>query len=420
MNNTSLKIEPQEESRKRSHEEIKHDYNPHRQSTCAAFLRDYKPFFIKNFNTACKEKCPCGHCLNELNIEGDYLYEVMFDPDVDVSEDEVNSLFNKLVHHSSHIDVVLNEACLQMTDDYVSDLRRFKGRIDEITFLTTLLNTLFRMLDAAYYRISKQVNITIPHVDIARDQYKRIISKFKRYVEDKPEDDEEYSGLKIHSFYHSTPLDMAATVDKVEEESVTFNVHPYVAIALNKVAIAFISSPVHDAVYKAYADHIDIANRKVRFTSFSIHNNVTDNRNHVRVNLSKITRARIIGKQGEADGIIYDISESTCVIYVRNVNIDNFEPGNRIRFITRLPDTSSCSLTEIDTMGTILNSYKQGNHDLHAYRIVIRYNNEPAFFAGLANYVSSRQREIIRELKDLSDVAMDADISEDSLAIKGA
>ena len=261
MNGIRLKKDPHKESLKLSHQEIKKDYNPHRQSACAAFLRAYKPFFIKNFNKICNDTCTCDSCLSELNIEGEYLYDIMFNPDQDVCEDEVNSLFDKLIHHSAH-----------------------------------------------------------------------------------------------------------------------------------------------DDVYKAYADHIDVQNRKVRFTSFISQDHESENRNHVRVNLAKITRAMIIGKQAEAEGIIYDISETACAIYVRNVKIINFETGSPVRFIARLPETSVDNSINIDTMATIYQSYKQGNNDMHAYRIVIHYNNEPAFFTGLANYVSSRQREIIRELKDLSNV----------------
>ncbi len=135
-----------EEIHEVSHEEIKQDYNPHSQSTCAAFLRAYKPYFIKNFNTICKEKCTCDNCLNELNIEGEYLYGVMFDSDVDVSEDEVNNVFNKLVNHLAQVDVVLNQTWLQMIDDYVSGLRRLKGRVDVISSLTTLLHEISSML----------------------------------------------------------------------------------------------------------------------------------------------------------------------------------------------------------------------------------------------------------------------------------
>ena len=407
MDDIKVKEEPQE----LSPEEIKQDYNPHRQSTCADFLRSYKASFIKNFKNICKENRSCDLCLDKLNIESEYLYDVMFNPDVDVSEGNVNSLFNKLINHSAQVDVVLNQVWLQMIDDYVIHLRQLKGRVDEITSLTTLINELFRMLDEAYYEMRKPLNVTIPQVDKASDPYRRIIAKFKRYIEVEPEADEEFTDLQIHSFFHSTPLKMAATVDNVEEESVIFNVHPYVTIALQKVPVAFISSPVHDDIYKAYADNIDIENRKVRFTSFISHNNNSDNRKHVRVDLSQITRAMIVGRQAEAEGIIYNISEAACAIYVRNVNMNNFEPGTPVRFITRLPDTSSDNATEIDTMATVLKSYKQGKNDLHAHRIVIQYNNEPSFFAGLVNYVSSRQREIIRELKDLSEAAVDSDNS---------
>ena len=117
MEETQVKEEQQEESQEVSAEEIKQDYNPHKQSPCAAFLRAYKSYFIKNFNKVCQDKCTCDLCLNELDIEGDYLYDVMFNPDVDVSEGEVHRLFNKLIHHSAQFDVVLNQAWLQMIDE---------------------------------------------------------------------------------------------------------------------------------------------------------------------------------------------------------------------------------------------------------------------------------------------------------------
>jgi hypothetical protein len=110
--------------------------------------------------------------------------------------------------------------------------------------------------------------------------------------------------------------------------------------------------------------------------------------------------------------LIYDISEAACAIYVRNVKINNFKLGSQVRFIVKLPDTSGEIITEVDTMATVINSYEQGQNDLHAYRIVIQYDNEPVFFANLANYVSSRQREIIRELKNLSEVTVDAEDGE--------
>ena len=412
MNDIEVKEKTQEEQQELSKEQIKQDFNPHKQSSCAAFLRAYKSYFIKNFNKICKEKCTCDSCLNELGIDTEYYYDAMFNPDVDVSEGEITSLFSKLIHHSAQFDVVLNQAWLQMIDDYITGLRKLQGRVDEISCLVKLLNELFRMLDEAYYNYSKQVNIAMPDVDKEGDPYKRIISNFKRYVEDSPEGEDDFTGLKIHSFYHSTPLDMAATVEKVEEQSITFNVHPYISLALQKVPIAFISSPVHDNVYKAYAEHIDVKNRKVKFTSFISHDHDADNRKYVRVELSKVTRAMIVGKQAEAEGIIYDISEAACAVYVRNVNINNFETGSKVRFIVKLPDTSGNIKTEIDTMGTIYNSYKQGNNDLHAYRIVIQYDNEPAFFSNLANYISSRQREIIREMKDLSEIKEDTEDEE--------
>ncbi len=401
-----------------STEEIKHDYNPHRHSICASFLRAYKPYFIKNFNKICKDKCTCDHCLTELNIESDYFYDVMFNPDEDLAEADVRSIFHKLIHHTAHTDIILNQAWLQMIDDYVSGVRRLKGRVDEISTLTALMNELFRLLDEVYFEISRQVNIVKPRVDKTAEQYLRQVTKFNKYIEDKTDNDGVTNGLKVRAFYHSTPVDMAATVDRVDTDSVTFNIHPYVSIALQRVAVAFVTSPLHDDVFKVYADHIDVKKRKATFSSFTSHDHESDNRRHVRVALSRITRALIIGKEFEAEGIIYDMSEASCAIYVRNAPMNKFEPGSPVRFMAGLPDTSGVTSFGIDTMGTILQSYKQGENDLRAYRIVIRYDNDPAFIAELASYVSSRQREIIRELKDLSEGEFDADSSEDNVNVE--
>ncbi len=418
MVKTQIQEVKQEDSGKEAQEDINQDYNPRKRSSCASFLRAYKPYFIKNFNKLCGEKCTCGLCLNELNIEGDYFYDVMFNPDADLAESEVRSMFNKLIRHSAYVDMVLNQVWLQMIDDYVSGLRRMKGRVDEITDLTELLNELFRLLDETYFEISKQVNIEKPGVDETTEQYHRLITNFNKYIEAGTDDDEETNGLKIHSFYHSTPLDMAATVDRVDEDSVTFNIHPYVSIALQRVAVAFVSSPVHDDVFMAYADNVDIEKRKATFSSFISHDHQADNRRHVRVELSRMTRALIIGKESEAEGIIYDISEVSCAIYVRNVDITNFDPGNSVRFISKLPDTAGSSSMEIDTMAIIFNSYKQGKNDLNAYRVVIMFDKSASLHSELSNYILSRQREIIRELKDLSEVLPDEENTEIDRKVK--
>lgn len=248
----------QEESQECAQDRIIHDFVPSKKSSCALFLRSYKPYFLKNFNQICREQCTSNLCLDALNIDGDYFYDVMFNPDGDTADKELRILFKKMVLHSAHADAVLNQVWLQMTDDYVSGLRRVKGRVDEIGELTELLNGLFRMLDETYFEISKHVNIERPRVDNTTEQYKRIITKFNKYIEHVDEYDDETGSLTIHSFYHSTPLDMAAKVVTIDQDSVTFSVHPYVAIALQRVAVAFISSPAHDDIYKAYADHVDL------------------------------------------------------------------------------------------------------------------------------------------------------------------
>ncbi|UCH82168.1 MAG: hypothetical protein JSW20_05925 [Nitrospiraceae bacterium] len=135
----------------------------------------------------------------------------------------------------------------------------------------------------------------------------------------------------------------------------------------------------------------------------------------MRVELSRMTRAVIIGQDAEASGIIYDISEVVCAVYVRSANVHDFEPGSAVRFMTKLPDTDGGKSLEIDTMATVFKSYKQGKNDLKAYRMIIQYDNNPALRLYLANYISSRQREIVRELKELSEVIPDAEITEDSL-----
>ena len=187
---------------------------------------------------------------------------------ISIGSKSERTAYKDLIRLIPETDRIIHYAWLHMIDDYVTGLRRLKGRVDQVTDLIKLLHELSRIMDKSYFELSKQSAAGIPNVDTTAEQHKLIITKFKRYLEIAPDQVTE-TDLRIHTFFRSIPVYLNAAVDRVDTDSVTFSIHPYEAVALSKIKIALITSSIHDQVFRAYANKVDIVNRKATLILFS-------------------------------------------------------------------------------------------------------------------------------------------------------
>jgi hypothetical protein len=207
--------------------------------------------------------------------------------------------------------------------------------------------------------------------------------------------------LKIHSFYQSIPIDFNALVIKVDGEDVTFSVHPYEAVALSHLGMAVIKSSLHNCCFRAYTSQISIKDKTATFSHFIPQDDSHSRRSLIRVEPRDPIMARIIGSSSETPGIIYDISEASVTLYVRNIVLDHFQSGTVVRFFSVLGDSDEGGIA-IDTRAKIIKVYSKFKGDSNAHRLVLSYETDRSVKSKLIRYISQRQAEIIRELKEQS------------------
>ncbi len=378
------------------------EHNPHKYSACVSFLRVYRGQFIKNFDGTCSKFFSDMPEAESARVKGEDLFSVIFDLENRSTEANVRAVFKGLVRLTPDADLILNSVWLRMIDDFMTGLRNLKGRVVDITDLIMLIHELSRLLDEAFFELSRSGSVEAPVVDTATEQHREIVSGFKEFSGRGPDDKDE-TGLKIRSFYHCIPVDMNAAVNKVEDESVTFNIHPYSAVALSKNNTAYITSSHHDHLLGAVASRVDLKKRLATFTLFSNQNDESEKREFIRTDLHHITAVTITAGHFELKGFICDISEVACNVYVRNAEMNKLKPGAAVRFVTELCDASGDNVLAINTEAAIFRVYRQGKSDKRAFRIVLRHDNDGKLVTDLARFVLTRQSEILRELKELSE-----------------
>ncbi len=390
MNNRTAKdrVEPQ-------------SYRPHKNSACISFLRVYRAYFMQHLNKTLAGSRRNGQAVDEFIKKTADFYETHMYAENTISEKSTRSACRELIRLIPDTDRILNYTWLHMIDDYVTGLRRLKGRVDQVTDLITLLHELSRIMDESYFEISKHSAAGEPNVDTTTEEHKIIVSTFEKYLEAVPAQDSKRE-LMIHTFFRSIPVYLDSAVDRVDSASVTFSIHPYEAVALSKIKIALISSSIHDQVFRAYATSVDIASRKATLSFFTSEHRAAESRAYIRVELSRVTTAVITSSKEEFKGYIYDLSEVSSAVYIRNADAIKIRPGDTVRFVTELPQISDNKIVSIDIEATLLRSYRQVKGDHSAVRLVVQHDQDPTLKAQLARYVLARQSEIIRELKELS------------------
>ncbi len=380
-----------------------HASDSYERLVCWQFIEEYAQSFARHFDRSFREAV--GDSPETAPpVSGAELYFSLFTEDtLQDSEPEINNLLVKLVQHTFEADTILTRTFLHMIKDVADCLIHRSGMLHELDMIMGRIHDVSGLVFEAYYQVSRPVVISIPDIDRYTYEYQKMLTNFNKYRE-REEDHNSDVELKIHTFYHSIPIDLNATVKAVGTDSVTFNIHPYEAVALSHLGIAIIKSSLHNAVFRAYTSHVDIQKQTATFSHLIIDEQPSLERSYVRVEPVQPVITRIIGESVETQGIIYDISEVAATVYIRTTDISQYPLGSTIRFSASLPDPSGDGIIAIETLCSIIVIYNEEKGDPLAYRLVLQYENDQSLRSKLSMYVSRRQVEIIRELKELSHI----------------
>ncbi len=362
------------------------------------FITAYYKTFSNNIAAFIKE----SSVNDSQKLNSDEFYPFMFAFILNNNlRNEIKSYFQDLIHHTYEAEKILSRAWLVMIKDFANYMIEHKKTIDNMNVLTNRIHELSTILSETYLSFSKRVTINKPDVNNNDPSYQKLLQTFKNYIDKDNQEEGDYE-LKIHTYYRGIPVDLDAKVLLVDSGSVTFSIHPYEAVALSKFGMAFISSSIHGTAFKAYTRDVDIIKRTATFTHFVSHDHLNERRSFVRVEPCRNIKAKLINDLNEVNGTLYDLSEISVSIYLRNINIDRFQQDQPVQLITNLPNVFEKKSTLINTPCKIMKVYKQTKGDPNAHRVVVKLEDDHNLKSRLIEYICQRQSEILHELKTLS------------------
>ncbi len=373
-----------------------------KQFVCWAFLEDYADTFARNF--VINSKAAVSRSLPEKNLflVGREVFFILF-----IATDErdylqsVRNAFLKLILCTDQAYSILLRTFMMMAKDVIDCMLDRNGKLSSVENFMNRINEFSEILSDVYFTMSQEVPVKKPEIDLDSPEHREIVETFKQYL-DEDRQDEQQSELKIHTYYRSVPVELDATVLKVDSRSVTFRVHPYEAVALSISGVATVKSALHLGVFQAFTNHVNVNARTATLSYFTPTDHPSELRATVRVAPSTIVKANLLSSKERLKCRIYDISEMAVALYARNAEPHLYMPGTPVRFITEIPSIYGKDPIPVNTDATItkIDEYLQG--DIEAYRVIVHWEHNPHLNSLLSAYVSQRQIEIMQELNALS------------------
>ena len=370
---------------------------------CWTFLEDYTDTFARNFVNCSREVISGALPEKNLLLIGTELFKILFmTADNDSHHKDVCTVFKKIIKSTDKAYTILSRTWLIMAKDVIDCLIKRNGELNHLEMFLNRINELSELLTDVYFEQSRLPVVQKSNIDLNSREYREIVGIFSKYLQKADTDDEE-NELKIHTYYRSIPVELNATVRHVDDTSVTFNVHPYEAVALSSMGMALIKSSLHLGVFRAYAQLVDIQGRTATFTHFEQHDHPVERRAYIRIEPKGVIKAKIFISDDVIIGRISDISEVAVAIYARNIDTEPIVPGTIVNFTAELPTLYDKDAISLNTKGSISKIYHHTKGDADAHRIIIHWDVDPNLKSKLAQYISQRQVGIMRELKELSD-----------------
>ena len=246
--------------------------------------------------------------------------------------------------------------------------------------------------------------------------------------------------IRLMNVYKGIPISTTGTILSVDPESITIHTEKSQVVSMYHDRLTFIHTDLENTIYKAKVESIDFKNVNAVLTGFEVANDQIGKRTQVRVvpadpirSVVKTNEIRTINQ-----GMLADISQNGLAIYIRSEDFSPvvYKPGVKINLFLKLPITERqtaklkmperqvkprydnlrqpnyqhSSLVEeekekqekldpeVELIGTIVNIHSDNWKG--RYRVGIKVSMKDPSKKVLANFISMRQAEIIREIRE--------------------
>jgi hypothetical protein len=208
--------------------------------------------------------------------------------------------------------------------------------------------------------------------------------------------------VRLINDHRGIPINYEAMVEGFDEQGVIFRVNKYQCVCLELDRYTYIQSPSLHSIVKGRVVDLDIVTSQVKLSAFEYAAESIGKRNTVRVQPKEPMDVLLLYHGEKIRGRLADISSSGMGVFVMATYIYNpglLRKGEQIQVVVKLPNDKGSAVNEVHLTGTILYL----NRDKGSYRLGVNMIVDAYAKTQIAQFVSNRQAEILRELRMLYD-----------------
>ncbi len=361
------------------------------------FFRHYEDRFESDFRRAFRDVTKREGGDDGISLDPRALYRALFLPQDDAeSGGTVRESFRALAESTEEAEAVLKRTWMIMATNFI-DYRLKNGKDPEdVSALQEMLEEYSSLLNDIYLDMSRNVELEIPEIDRAAEDYQRVVGNFRQYaLEDCSQEIKDR--LRVFTCFRGIPVDSSAEVINVSELEVTFRVSPTQAAILRRMGLALIESPLHGTAYRAYSTQVDVGACEVTFSHFIEHNEPMERRRYHRVRPERPIEASISRGSDEFTGMLFDVSAVAAAVFLRNVELSPLSNGDEVELNVWLPRLSSSGELHLSIPARVGTIHSGVENDPDAHRVVLDMPGDAEVFDQICRYIVDAQEKSLRE-----------------------
>lgn len=204
--------------------------------------------------------------------------------------------------------------------------------------------------------------------------------------------------IQLINYYKGLPVSYKARVMGVEHDSLELDVNPQQAVAISDEHYAFIRSKLFKYDLVAKAQYVNIKRKAVTLKQLCYVEIMAERRNHIRLKVYPPIDACYMSNQGAVHGSIVELSTAGAILTAGQS--ENVFTGVEAPLHFTLPDSELNIANCIEIPAKLITIIDEINPSRYIFSLSPDRPSEKH----IAKFLFNRQIEIVRELRDSSDI----------------